>query len=62
MQANFGQYFGLVRFLVKVSLSQFSALRVFSVAQNLRAKLGLYDFLQVAPEVLTTKEKNGSRY
>jgi hypothetical protein len=45
------------RFLVKVSLSQFSALRVFSVAQNLRAKLGLQDSLQVAPEVLTTKEK-----
>jgi hypothetical protein len=29
------------RFLVKVSLCQISALRVFSVAQNLGAKLGL---------------------
>jgi hypothetical protein len=46
------------RFLVKVSLCQISALRVFSVAQNLGAKLGLQDFLQVAPESLMTKEKS----
>jgi hypothetical protein len=46
------------RFLVKVSLSQFSALRVFSVAQNLGAKLGLQASLQVASESFMTKEKS----
>jgi hypothetical protein len=45
------------RFLVKESLYQISSLWEFPVAQNLRAKLGLQDSLQVAPEGLMTKEK-----
>jgi hypothetical protein len=39
------------RFSVEESPSKISALKLFPVAQNLAA-------LQVAPEVLTTKEKN----
>jgi hypothetical protein len=46
------------KFLVKVSLCQISALKLFSVAKNLEANLGLPGSLQVAPEGLTTKEKN----
>jgi hypothetical protein len=43
------------RFLVNVSLYQISALKLFPIAQNLVAKLGLQASLQVAPKVLTTK-------
>jgi hypothetical protein len=45
------------KFLVEESPCKISAPRVFSVAQNLRAKLGLLDSIQMAPEVLTTKQK-----
>jgi hypothetical protein len=45
------------RFLIKVSPCRISALKLFPVAQNLVVKLGLQAVLQVALEVLTTKEK-----
>jgi hypothetical protein len=45
------------RFLVKESPCKISALKLFPVAQNLGATLGLQDSLQVTLEVLTTKEK-----
>jgi hypothetical protein len=46
------------KFLVRESPCKVSTPKLFPVAQNLGATLGLYDSLQVAPEGLTTKEKN----
>jgi hypothetical protein len=45
------------RFSVEEFPCKISALKLFPVAQNLGATLGLQTALQVAPEVLTTKEK-----
>jgi hypothetical protein len=51
-----------ITFLVKESPCIISALKLFPVAQNLGAMLGLQAALQGAPEVLTTKKKFGSRF